>query len=342
MTMLQPLERDAYYRLLAESPDARFHQLWDHEAARTDGCRFEAVQTANGALALVRLKTLPVIGRGLAYILGGAAFGAEGASAAGLQEALTQLRDEYSTRRRLLLRVVPPLQPHRADDLRSAFSASGFRQLPGVTANRTILLQLSADPEAIKSGFKKRLRYGVGRSFRNEFVIEQGTSLDLYDRFLALYDDMWERKQFDTGVDPRWVRSVQESLPDQHKLHVRIARLGDDDMAATVHACTGDTVLYLLGATRAERDQPPARQYSAHRLHWDVIEAAIRDGVRYYDLGGINPEKNPGGYTFKEAFGGEDVTALGTWEVGSDFGSRVVVGFGERWRDRKRRQGSAP
>jgi hypothetical protein len=33
-------------------------------------------------------------------------------------------------------------------------------------------------------------------------------------------------------------------------------------------------------------------------------------GARGYDLGGIDPEANPGGYHFKSGFGGVDMTQL--------------------------------
>ncbi|MEM7166887.1 MAG: GNAT family N-acetyltransferase [Planctomycetota bacterium] len=330
--MLEALEREAYYDLLAASPDARFHQSWDYEAARTDGCRFEAVHVGGVATALVRIRTTPVLPRGLAYVYFGPAFATPAAPSAQIQEVLVALREEYAGRRRLLLRVVPPLQPALAQQFRDALTQCGYRALAGVADYRTILLDLDADLDAIKSGFKKRLRYGVNRAGRNGFEIEEGTTLDLYDRFLALYDDMWERKQFATGVDPQWIRTVQGQLPDRFKLRVRVARLGDQDMAATVHAHVGDTVLYLLGATRVETEQPPERQYAAHCLHWDVIESAVAAGTRWYDLGGIDPEANPGGYAFKDAFGGDDVTGLGAWEVGGAIGSRIVVGVGAQLR----------
>ena len=146
MTRLQPLDRDSYYKALAELPDARFHQLWDHEAARTDGCRFEAVRTASGALALVRTKT--VVGRGLAYIYGGPAFADVDPTQEQIAQAFVELRDAFAERK-LLLRIVPALHPGRASDVQEALEGAGYKRVEGVANYRTILLPLQSDLETL-------------------------------------------------------------------------------------------------------------------------------------------------------------------------------------------------
>jgi hypothetical protein len=335
--MLEQLDRDSYHEALAQTPDARFHQLWDYEAQRQD-CQHEAVRTSGGALAMVRIKTLPGIGRGLAYISSGPALPGSDLAEAELAGIVSELRREYVERRRLVLRINPPLSPARAPALRAALVACDFRSLPANRGYRTILVPLGGGEEEVRRQFNKSLRYGINRGLRNDFDIEEGSGLDPYGRFLKLYDEMWERKRFETGVDPRWVRRVQEQLPEKFKLRIRVARLDGVDLAATVHSLVGDTLLSLLGATKVEENATPARRYAAHTLHWSAIRSAVAEGLCWYDLGGIDPETNPGGHTFKEAFGGDDVSSLGVWEAGRDVVSRLAVRLGEGLRNRRQKE----
>ncbi|MEE9432244.1 MAG: hypothetical protein V3V16_14435, partial [Melioribacteraceae bacterium] len=48
-------------------------------------------------------------------------------------------------------------------------------------------------------------------------------------------------------------------------------------------------------------------------------------GKRWYDLGGIDAEENPGVYTFKTGMGGNEVTSIGGFEAGEDFISKKMV-----------------
>jgi lipid II:glycine glycyltransferase (peptidoglycan interpeptide bridge formation enzyme) len=84
--------------------------------------------------------------------------------------------------------------------------------------------------------------------------------------------------------------------------------------AGGVFSMLGDTCVYLLGATT----EAGLKTKASHYLHWQVIKAARSRGVKWYDLGGVNPAANPGGYNFKKGFGGEDVIAAGPYEIAKE------------------------
>ena len=73
--------------------------------------------------------------------------------------------------------------------------------------------------------------------------------------------------------------------------------------AGIVGTAFGDTGIYLFGATS---DQG-MKSKGSYLLQWTMIKWLKENGIRYYNLGGINPEKNPGVYHFKQGFSGEDV-----------------------------------
>jgi lipid II:glycine glycyltransferase (peptidoglycan interpeptide bridge formation enzyme) len=73
-------------------------------------------------------------------------------------------------------------------------------------------------------------------------------------------------------------------------------------------------------------------------LQWQMIERLKERGCQFYDLGGINPETNPGVYHFKSGFSGEDVSFIPRFELSGSALSAFVVGLGERVREMRHRR----
>ena len=65
-----------------------------------------------------------------------------------------------------------------------------------------------------------------------------------------------------------------------------------------VASAIGNMGIYLLGATHDEGLNTKA----AYLIHWTMINRLKESGVQSYDLGGINPETNPGVYHFQARF----------------------------------------
>jgi lipid II:glycine glycyltransferase (peptidoglycan interpeptide bridge formation enzyme) len=74
----------------------------------------------------------------------------------------------------------------------------------------------------------------------------------------------------------------------------------------------------------------------AYLLQWRMIEwAKGRDATRY-DLGGINPESNPGVHHFKAGMGGKDLLYLQPFASCRNPASRAFVRTAEAVRPRLR------
>ena len=99
-------------------------------------------------------------------------------------------------------------------------------------------------------------------------------------------------------------------------------------MPALVYSITGNSGIYLLGASNMEG----RRLRSAYLLQWKVIEQLKQQGMRYYDLGGIDPDANPGVYDFKSGLGGKEVSHIGRYEACRNPLSRVAVNLTEKFR----------
>ena len=63
----------------------------------------------------------------------------------------------------------------------------------------------------------------------------------------------------------------------------------------------GSTMQYIFGAAvRGEES-------SSRLLHWTAMKSAASAKITRYDLGGIDPVANPGGYEFKRQFRGKEM-----------------------------------
>jgi lipid II:glycine glycyltransferase (peptidoglycan interpeptide bridge formation enzyme) len=118
-----------------------------------------------------------------------------------------------------------------------------------------------------------------------------------------IYNQMRKRKTFETTVDVVEFGRIQEDLPASQRMRILLCQEGDVPVAGLVASTMGDSAIYLLGATS---DQG-LNSKGAYLLQWTLINWLKENGIRWYDLGGIDPERNPGVYHFKRGLSGTDV-----------------------------------
>jgi lipid II:glycine glycyltransferase (peptidoglycan interpeptide bridge formation enzyme) len=132
---------------------------------------------------------------------------------------------------------------------------------------------------------------------------------------------MRKRKAFETTVDVEEFARIQESLPESHRMRVFICEDKGLPVAGLVASAMGDSAIYLLGAT----SDAGLKSQGAYLLQWTLIQWLKESGVRWYDLGGIDPIGNPGVYAFKKGFSGADVLQMCPMVACRSVVSSVVV-----------------
>ena len=130
--------------------------------------------------------------------------------------------------------------------------------------------------------------------------------VDEYRTFCRMYEQMWKRKTFETTVDVEEFGRLQEDLPETHRMRILICEQDGVPVAGLVASAMGDSAIYLLGATSDDG----LNAKGAYLLQWTLIQWLKENGIKWYDLGGIDPEGNPGVYTFKKGLSGTDVSQL--------------------------------
>lgn len=266
------------------------------------------------SLAQVRIVKLPVLQKGIAYIRWGPLCRPRGGAFDPqlLRDVTQALIKEYVERRGLLLRMIPPAftDDPFAGEWRSVWHSLGLSVNDRLHTEHTQRVDLVPALEVLRGNLRQRWRNYLKSAEKSGFSVREGTSIEFYDQFLAAYKEMMARKRFETTVDVNEFRQVQMELPEPLRMRVFLCEQGGKLLNALVVAAAGDTGIYLLAATSGEG----LNFKGAHLLQWRAIEWLKSQGFRWYDLGGINPEKNPGVFQFKNGLGGQDARQIGVFE----------------------------
>jgi hypothetical protein len=329
---------------LSEFDDASIYQTWAYGAVSWGEAQLShlALMGSDGpvALAQLRLVKLPVLGAGVAYLRWGPCVQRRGMNCAPavFGEMLGALVEEYARRRGLLLRILPNVMEgdQQTEGTLAAMRGLGLDIDAAVPPYRTIRVDLSSDPAVIRKRFDGKWRNQLNGAERNGLKVIEGTGTELYETFCQIYHEMMDRKRFDTTVDVAEFGRIQRRLPESQKMLTFVSLKDDVPQTALVASRVGATGIYLLGATSNDG----MKSKGSYLLQWRMMNRLKELGCRWYDLGGINPEANPGVYHFKQGMGGEECTQLNRQSISGSWLSRVAVPLGERLRaavGRKRR-----
>lgn len=335
---------DSWAEVLAGFADASIYQSWAYGAVRWGERQLSHLvlrqQGQVRAAAQLRIARLPVVPAGLAYLRWGL-FQARGQAfdVTVVAAMVRALRQEYVGRRGLALQIIPSafLAADQGPALLGAFGAAGLHAQPALGAYQTVMVDLSADVPTLRKRLQQKWRNQLNRAEKNGLVLEVSDTDDAYRAFVPLYEGMWARKQFETSVDVTEFGRVQEQLSGGARLQTFTARSEGQAIGALVCSLMGTNAIYLLGATNERARELKA----AYALQWQAMLWLKEHGALTYDLGGIDPVANPGGYHFKSGFGGAEVTQMDAHGHDGNRLSSAVVAFAN-WRRRPRQVLATP
>ena len=328
---------ETWSAILEQFADANIYQTWAYGAVRW-GIRnlSHLVIRQDGqviAAAQLRIVRLPLLPAGVAYLRWGPLVNRVGQTLdpSIVGEMLKWLREEFCQRRGLALQVIP--NTYSGETLSDAYEPARHRSFPHLEITwpryRTVLVNLESAAEVIRDRFNPKTRRHLKRAEKNGLTVEMSDQPEAYREFLRLYKMMRERKQFETTVDVDEFGQMQLLLAGCARMKTFIARKDGAAIGALVCSRMGNTGIYLLGATN-ERARDLLASYL---LHWHAMLWLKAQGSLYYDLGGIDPEANSGGYEFKSGFGGNEVAQSIPYSFPGGWFSSKLFAF-IRWRRR--------
>jgi len=294
--------------------DANLYQTWSYGGVRWGTKNLSHLVLKRGGevsgMAQVRIVRPTRFKFGMAYLRWGPLFERRGKPldpevAVNMARAL---EEEYIGRRKLFLRVLPNafLGSPRAGVIRSAFSRFAPEPLVADNTDRTFVLDLAPSVEELRRRLDKKWRNQLSSSEKKDLKVVAGNGSDEYRTFSTIYKQMRKRKTFETTVDVEEFGRIQEDLPESQRMRVLICQDKGAPVAGLVASAIGDSAIYVLGATNDDG----LNSKGAYLLQWRLISWLKENGFRWYDLGGIDPEHNPGVYHFKRGLSGADVCRL--------------------------------
>jgi hypothetical protein len=326
-------QREEWSAVLAAFSDASIYQTRAYGEVTWPSGRLRRIVLRSGARVIAAAQVLvvkvPLAGLGVAYVRWGPLWQPRGAKSclSDLEQLLEVLRDEYVGRQGMVLRVVPNVEDRdpTGASVRECLVRNGFA--PAVTQSpyHTLRLDLSPPLAALRSNLDHKWRNQLNAAERGGLEVSEGESQELYGSFLELYDEMFARKRFQTSVDPRDFERVQSALMPSERLRILICRRDGELLSGLVASTIGATPIYLVGATGSQGMKSKA----SYLLQWRLIEWLKAMGCERYDLGGIDPDNNPGVYHFKKGIGGVETRLLGCFEAAPDRRVATLVRYAE-------------
>jgi len=331
-------ERDWYW-LMNQFNDSNLNQTWAYGAAMSGPCGIHhlvlSFENEVVALAQVRIKELPppFIGCGIAYVGWGPMWQRKGRepNIEHFRKAIRALRNEFVCRCKYDLRIFPLAFDDDPYGVRTALAKEGFQGLLKQKGDRTLLVDVSPDLDALRKGLEGNWRRCLRNSENNDFEIVEGKSEEMIEGFMAAYAQLIERKQFALPSTYLHLKEIQERLPEEMKMKVSLCRSAEGVCAGLVVSTLGKMGIDLYAATT----DLGMHNFASYLVRWKMLEEMKQCGMSIYNLNGINPETNPGTYRFKRGLAyrnGRDVYYLGRFDATPGFFHRVPVKLADQLR----------
>lgn len=327
--IVKQVDKIEWLSLVSRCPKYNYRQSWDFGIACASRLNAQSehvvIQDRNGVIvggADVRIKKIPVVGGGIAYISGGPLLSSDDC---GYEDVISVLLEEYVHKRSLSLRVMPPPLPATQSQMvEESLLALGF---VNTSENKqTILVDLSLSLDEIRKKFHQKWRNCLNKGERGDITFRSGTSNAIFKDFRPLFKELIAEKKFSVDLDIDFYMDVQKSSTEEDKFLVTLAEVDGVPVAGHVASLMGDTGVYLLGATSSV-----GRKLNvAYLLQWQAIQKSKTAGCLWYDLGGIDPVGNPGVYRFKKRMGGEEITMPGPFEFKATGWRAGLTSIGEK------------
>lgn len=338
---IDTVDEATWCRLLLEFNDANIYQTWSYAAVMSGRRNMSHLILRKDdeivAVAQARIARLPVIKVGIAYVMWGPLWRRVASKDGGeiFRQAIRALRAEYVCKRGLALRLFPMLFDLDSPSFLDILKEEGFSSLGSETRSRTILMDLTPPIEDLRAGMKPHWKRELKVAERCGLELVEGSDEAHFKTFIDIYREMVSRKQFVEPNDINKFKLIQAQLPKPLKMKVLLCRSSENICAGVICSAIGKTAVYLFGAT----SNAGMKSRGSYFLQWKLIEQLRNEGITVYDLNGINPEKNPGTYKFKNDLGGtngRDACFLGRFDSHSSLLSHLCVQAGDQLRSSHR------
>ena len=213
------------------------------------------------------------------------------------------MEEEYVQKRGLFLRVLPNafLRTARAEQMETAFGRFTAETPVSDNTYDTFVLDLSPPLDQLRRQMDRKWRNQLTTCEKKNLKVTASTGTQEFRAFLAMYDEMKKRKHFASAVRAEDFERIQALSPEAQRMRVFLCEEAGTAVAGLVASAMGDSAVYLMGAT----SEQGRKLKGSYLLQWSLIQWLKENGNRWYDLGGIDRENNPGVYHYKKGLSGQ-------------------------------------
>lgn len=316
--IVDDIRREDWERYAGNFADYSIYQTWPYQQVRAemDGQDISraVIKDENGKVATmcqIRIKHFKPLGLKIGYAQWGPLFRGKNGKITCSTQALQQMRKAYLPNKVNILRLVPNV---RNDEVGLAFAemlqSAGFQSYPVVQPYRSFLLRVDDSEDGIRKRLRKSFRRDVKYAEKAGIQISQDSSEEFCDILEKLYSLSLQRKKFQ-GLNLREFIRPQQMLSAAERMNITVAYYDGEPAAVHLASNLGDTAVVLLAASSEK-----GLECGASYLVWyKGAIAALKAGMKWYDLGGIDRDKNPNVYQFKSRMGGGEVMHIGAFEA---------------------------
>jgi hypothetical protein len=314
--------------------DYSIYQSWAYQQVRVESNshnlnRVVILDDSNNVVTMfqVRIRKIWPVGLRVGYVQGGPLFrNKRNNHIKCTADILRKFRDAYIPQRVDVLRLVPNV---RDDKMGQSFAKmlqlSGFEHVMGVKPYRTFAMRVDRSEDEIFKGLSRSCRRNVRYAQKAGVEIREGMGEEFCRIMEEMYMVVKERKGF-KGLDSGKFTKTQRLLSTAEKMNIIVAYNNGEPVSAHLSSNLGDTSINLLAGS----NEKGLSCFASYLVWWWGAIAAHRAGMKWYDLGGIDPGKNPGVCQFKSRMGGIEYSHIGLFAAYKNWVVKKVWRSAER------------
>ena len=163
---------------------------------------------------------------------------------------------------------------------------------------KTVVLDLSLSEEHLLGKMHTKTRYNIKVAEKNGVIVKDSDDLKT---FWKLMGKTTKRDRFASHPEAYYEKLLANFKSDDMRTGLVMAYHNNVAVAGAIMMTYGDTCYYLHGAS----DYESRSLMAPYALHWENIKHLKEQGIKYYDLWGIDARKWPGVTRFTLGWGGD-------------------------------------
>ena len=316
--LIDDFDQTEWERNAKNFADYSIYQTWPYQEMRANTASQEFSRVIvkdekNEVVTMchIRIRSAGSFGPKIGYVQQGPLVRAADGRIVCSVEALKALRNAYLGKKISVFRITPNVSDGETGrQVSQMLKSGGFKFVDSISPYRTLMLSLEGTEEEIRKSLDRNFRRNLKKSERAGIEIREDRDVRFCEILRELYHGSVERKGF-KGLNPDEFIKPQSMLSSEEKMNFIVAYYENEPVSVHLASNLGDTGVALLVAN----NEKGLERGSSYLIWWRACIAAKNAGMKRFDLGGIDPDNNPGSYRFKSQISRQEYRNIGAFDV---------------------------